>query len=203
MNREEITKNNQVIKAFINSGNKTGHICKAITQINSNQREETTRDHGSNFILKPASNSPFGQHLFKNNQPKQVFVAPKQAEPRETSAPARSLSRSRRRGLHEIFPEIKLIDKDPFSSCKDRNVNELSKSLIYCNKLDEADWCPESDLYDFDETQCHLGANQAEQEKHADTGVNMVAHLRSFYDAAAKKTTPGSCNMSRISLFYY
>lgn len=74
------------------------------------------------------------------------FEKPKDGKSSGISKGARSLSKGRRKGLEEIFPGIKITRQslcEPSAGVKNQQDSEFSK-------FDDPEWCPASDLYDFE-----------------------------------------------------
>jgi hypothetical protein len=102
--KEEITKNNEVIKAFINSHNKSSHIRTSLSSSSSSSNQN------SNFILKPASQTSNSKTCSNGNNNSRYIETSRNNTSNVTNngGGARSVSRSRRKGLEEIFPDIKI-----------------------------------------------------------------------------------------------
>lgn len=120
----------------------------------------------SNFILKSKNfDRNESEREANDTKPSTIFVNTQSNS--DSSKVSRSLAKGRRKGLEEVFPEIKLqrysssfvnVNRDDI----DIDRNSKSRSELDRNKIEDLNWCPATDLEnDFDESE--LDDKQFEQ----------------------------------------
>lgn len=147
------------------------------------------RPDNSNFILKPKERASDSVNVYQtiNNE----FMAAINPRKDEKDSEQVSLSKNRRKGLEEIFPDIS-IDQEIFLQ---KQVSSL--------KIKDPNWCPASDLADSDleeDSSAHTNSSFNENiDKSRNRGQKIFSHIFNERQIDQNKLNSNVINSRRSS----